>query len=89
MSKTSKSNCQFCDTPLDATTLVGVYECTKCLATFPKTTSVDELIGRVVEAIGWAYADCCATLDNGGDPRKAEMSSVLERAIKDLSIQSI
>lgn len=38
------------------------------------------------EAIGWAYADCCATLDSGGDPRKTEMSDVLSRASNDLSV---
>ncbi|MBE9515947.1 MAG: hypothetical protein IME93_03100 [Proteobacteria bacterium] len=43
------------------------------------------LQGKWVEALGWAYADCCATLDNGGDPRKTEMPDVLERATKDLS----
>jgi len=36
------------------------------------------------EAIGWAYADCCATLDSGGDPRQTEMSGVLARARIDL-----
>lgn len=40
------------------------------------------------EAIGWAYADCCATMDNGGDPRQADMSDVLERAGRDLSFFS-
>ena len=38
------------------------------------------------EAIGWAYADCCATLNEGGDPRQTKMSDVLERATKDLSL---
>lgn len=36
------------------------------------------------EAIGWAYADCCLTLDNGGDPRQTEMSDVWARARIDL-----
>jgi len=36
------------------------------------------------EAIGWAYADCCTTLDSGGDPRQTEMSGVLKRARIDL-----
>lgn len=34
-------------------------------------------------AIGWAYADCCATLDNGEDPRKTDMADVIKRAQKD------
>lgn len=37
-----------------------------------------------VEAIGWAYADCCVTLDKGKDPRQTDMSDVLERSYKDL-----
>ena len=39
-----------------------------------------------VEAIGWAYADCCATLDKGKDPRQTEMGGVLKRAVKDLEL---
>ena len=48
----------------------------------------NEIIKHVEEArssaIGWAYADCCATLDNGGDPRQTEMSGILARARIDL-----
>jgi len=40
---------------------------------------------RRVEAIGWAYADCCTDLDKGLDPRKTEMPGVLERSQVDLS----
>ena len=36
------------------------------------------------EAIGWAYADCCVTLDKGGDPRKTDMADVILRAREDL-----
>lgn len=50
----------------------------------------NELVKRVEDAralaIGWAYADCCVTLDNGGDPRQTEMSAVLARAKVDLEI---
>ena len=36
-------------------------------------------------AISWAYADCCITLDKGGDPRKlTDMDDVLRRADIDL-----
>jgi len=42
---------------------------------------------KVIEAIGWAYADCCADLDKGKDPRKTDMSDVLKRAIKDLDLK--
>lgn len=37
--------------------------------------------------LGWAYADCCAALDRGDDPRKAEMPVVLERMTQELSIE--
>lgn len=47
--------------------------------------TVQDLIDEAaITAIGWAYADCCATLDRGGDPRDEEMPNVLERARKDL-----
>lgn len=35
-------------------------------------------------SIGWAYADCCAGLDLGKDPRQTEMSDALKRAKIDL-----
>jgi len=41
---------------------------------------------RAIEALGWAYADCCAALDRGEDPRKTEMPDVLERARNDLGL---
>lgn len=43
-------------------------------------------IDKVIEAIGWAYADCCTTLDKGGDPRQTDMADVIERATKDLEL---
>ena len=39
-----------------------------------------------IEAIGWAYADCCSDLDKGLDPRKTEISDVIKRAEKDLKL---
>jgi hypothetical protein len=41
---------------------------------------------KVIEAIGWAHADCCADLDAHTDPRKTNMTNVLERAKKDLNL---
>lgn len=41
---------------------------------------------KIYEAIGWAYADCCTTLDAGEDPRKTEMGGVIQRAVKDLGL---
>ncbi len=40
------------------------------------------------EAIGWAYADCCVTLDKGKDPRKTNMADVIKRAKKDLDLKA-
>jgi len=37
-----------------------------------------------IEAIGWAYADACAVLNSGRDPRLQESLDLLERAKKDL-----
>ncbi len=48
---------------------------------------IAELEKKWIEAIGWAYADCCTTLDAGGDPRQTEMSDVLHRATIDLQEQ--
>lgn len=42
----------------------------------------------IMEAIGWAYADCCATLDKGNDPRQTDMADVIDRAEKDLGLAS-
>ena len=56
-----------------------------CENKFDKLALEKEIEKARAEAIGWAYADCCITLDNGGDPRQTEMSDVLERANKDLS----
>ena len=44
---------------------------------------------HITEAVGWAYADCCGTLDAGGDPRKTDMNGVMPRAVKDLGLGHI
>ena len=36
------------------------------------------------EAIGWALADCCVTLDRGEDPRLLEVPDQMRRALVDL-----
>lgn len=59
---------------------------------YPTTIAYDKLEKLVedtrsderAESIGWAYADCCVTLDRGSDPRQTLMSGVLERANADL-----
>jgi len=45
------------------------------------------LYDTAFEAIGWAYTDCCSTLDAGGDPRKTNMADVIKRAEKDLGLK--
>ena len=47
----------------------------------------DVKFDAAIEAIGWAYADCCADLDKGKDPRKIDMGSVIKRAIRDLKLK--
>lgn len=49
--------------------------------------SKQKLKDKIFEAIGWAYADCCASLDNGKDPRKTDMADVIKRAKKDLQLK--
>lgn len=38
----------------------------------------------VFQVIGWTWADCCASLDRGEDPRKANVPDIIERAKCDL-----
>lgn len=42
--------------------------------------------GVRAEAIGWAHADACVTMDNGGDPRLTEVPDMLRRAQVDLGL---
>jgi len=49
-------------------------------------SEIQRLKDKAVEAIGWAYADCCSALDKGKDPRETKMPDVLERAKKDLNL---
>lgn len=32
-----------------------------------------------IEAIRWAYADCCVTLNEGKDPRQVDMADVIKK----------
>ena len=36
---------------------------------------------------GWMHAECCALLDRGEDPRKKEVSEMMQRMNKDLDIK--
>ena len=47
----------------------------------------DDLKDKIIEAVGWAYADCCTDLDKGIDPRKTDMNDVLKRVEIDLGIK--
>lgn len=55
---------------------------------YPTSDAFDELEeyiqGERMQAIGWAHADSCITLDDGGDPRSMAVPDMLERAKKDL-----
>ena len=37
-----------------------------------------------MEAIGWTYAYCCSSLDEGIDPRKTLVPEIIKAAEKDL-----
>ena len=52
-----------------------------------RKTKHDIKYDAALEAVGWAYADCCADLDNGTDPRKADMDDVVKRAENDLNLK--
>ena len=65
-------------TPLDPSIEVDIRH--------ERIAAIDKLRSKVTQAIGWAYADCCITLDKGGDPRQTEMPDVLARATKDLGL---
>ena len=41
--------------------------------------------GARAEAIGWAHADACVTLDKGGDPRLTIVPELLSNAQVDLA----
>ena len=41
--------------------------------------------GKIVEALGWMYAEACVSLDKGEDIRKQLVPDLLERAKKELS----
>jgi len=36
--------CQYCNTPVDATIMTGVYECPNCLTNFSNTKTVAEVV---------------------------------------------
>lgn len=38
------------------------------------------------KVLGWAHADCCVTLDNGGDPRQTPVPDMIARAKVDLEL---
>lgn len=43
--------------------------------------------GVRAEAIGWAHADACVTMDKGGDPRLVEVPDLLRRAQDELGLK--
>jgi len=61
---------------------------------YPTSTAYTELerlivhlvVKRVFEAIGWCYSWACTELDSGNDPRTSDVSEMLEKAKRDLSI---
>jgi len=57
---------------------------------YPTTTAYYKLVNYIeqerIQALGWAIAECCTTLDKGDDPRFHDLSEILSRAIQDLSV---
>lgn len=39
---------------------------------------------KAIQYAGWMYAECCALLDRGEDPRKADVAEMLPRMQKDV-----
>ena len=72
--------CEIISEMLDNPDEAGIYPTSTCYA---RLECYCELIR--VEAIGWAHANCCATLDKGGDPRLTEVPAMLAQAQLDLN----
>jgi len=68
---------------LENTDPCGIYNTS---AAFDKLESlVTEARG---EAVGWMYAEACIALDNGKDIRKIEVPIILEKAKRDLELNT-
>jgi len=80
MEKDRTAICNIIGEMLDNPDEVGIYPTTKACDAL-ETLVNDE---RVI-AIGWTHADACVDLDQGNDPRKKEISSMLDRALVDLN----
>ena len=56
---------------------------------YPTSTAYTELEHYIEgvrhEAMGWAHADACTTLDKGGDPRLIDIPDLICRARVDLA----
>ncbi len=82
MDKDRTEICKIISEMLDNPDEYGIYP------TSIAYTKLEEYIEEIrIEAIGWAHADACVTLDKGNDYRKVDISSILRRAKKDLEVE--
>ena len=80
MDKDRTAICKIISNMLDNPDKHGIYP------TSTAYTRLEHYIEGVrAEALGWAHADACCTLDIGGDPRLTEVPEMLDRARKDLA----
>lgn len=80
MEKDRATICNIISEMLDNPNKDGIYPTTNAYDALEKYIE-----GARIEAIGWAHADACTTLDRGQDYRHVEVPRILERAIVDLA----
>ncbi len=80
MEKDRATICNIISEMLNNANKYGIYPTTNAYEALEKYIE-----GVRVEAIGWAQADACTTLDRGQDYRHVNVPSILERAMVDLA----
>lgn len=79
MEKDRIAICKIISKMLDNPSKSGIYSTSTAYA------ELEHYIESVrAEAIGWMHADACTMLDNGYDPRCAEVPDIYSRAMADL-----
>ena len=80
MDKDRKAICEIISRMLDNPDNHGIYPTSTAYATLEHYIE-----GVRAEALGWAHADACCTLDRGDDPRLSNIPDMLERAKNNLA----
>ena len=47
---------------------------------------IEYMKDKFFEVLGWMHAECCVLLDNGEDPRREDISEMIDRFKKDFGI---